>query len=248
MDNLERLKAQFNVMEGLVTQVGQGTIRGLIVSGPAGVGKTFNIERTLRNYVNNVAPLMGQEARLELCAGHMSTVGLVEALWRNRDEASTLVLDDIDSVLEDVKALNLLKAALDSGNQRTISYMGQNAALKKIGVPQQFPFQGSVILITNQDMENCSGKMAPHFKALVSRCYYFDLGFESDADALTWIKYVADTSGMLGDDHTKQDILAYMQEHLDELREISLRTAIKIKKVYGPNWQQIADFTILTED
>src|SRR3546814_947191 len=52
------------------------------------------------------------------------------------------------------------------------SDLTQNAALRKAGIPQHFDFDGSIILITNQDMENSKGKMAPHFKALVSRCFY----------------------------------------------------------------------------
>lgn len=249
MSNLERLKAQFNIMEGLVGQVASGDIRGLIISGPAGIGKTFNVTKVLKNYVNHISPLVGDQAQLEICAGHMTSVGLVEALWRNRNAANTLVLDDIDTVLEKLDALNLLKAALDSGSQRTISYMSQNAALRKQGIPKQFDFEGSIILITNQDMENNGTKIAPHFKALISRCYYFDLGFEGKADCLAWIRHIANTTPMLGSANTKNDVIEYMEENLDELRELSLRTAIKIKKVHNQhNWRQIADYTVLTTD
>lgn len=249
MSNLARLKAQFEVMEGLVAQVAGGTIRGLIVSGPAGIGKTYNVERVLYNYRDRIAPLIGVEATVEACTGHMTTVGLVEALWRNRDPASTLVLDDIDTVLEKLDALNILKAALDSGSHRTISYMSQNAALRKAGIPKQFDYNGSVILITNQDMENCNSKLAPHFKALVSRCYYFDLGFQGPEDCFAWIKHTVETTGMLGGEQATKDILSYMKHNLPELRELSLRTALKIKQVYRqPNWQDIADFTVLTND
>lgn len=249
MSNLARLKAQFEVMEGLVDQVAAGYIRGLIIFGPAGIGKTYNVEKVLYNYRDRIAPLIGIDANVEICTGHMTTVGLVEALWRNRDPANTLVLDDIDTVLEKLDALNILKAALDSGSQRNISYMSQNAALRKAGIPKQFEYQGSVILITNQDMGNCTSKLAPHFKALVSRCYYFDLGFTSQDDSFAWIKYVSETTGMLGGEQATKDILRYMKRNLPELRELSLRTALKIKQVYKqPNWNQIADFTVLTSD
>lgn len=249
MSNLERLKVQFSIMEGLVEQVASGDIRGLIISGPAGIGKTFNVTKVLKNYVNYISPLVGDNAQLEICAGHMTSVGLVEALWRNRNAANTLVLDDIDTVLDKLDALNLLKAALDSGNKRTISYMSQNAALRKQGIPKQFDFEGSIVLITNQDMENNGSKMAPHFKALISRCYYFDLGFEGKHDCMAWIEHVANSTDMLGTVDTKIDVINYMKSNLDELRELSLRTAIKIKKVHSQhNWKQIADYTVLTTD
>lgn len=249
MNSLARLKAQFSVMEGLVEQVASGSIRGLIISGPAGIGKTYNVERVLYNYRDNIAPIAGVDASVVSYTGHMTTVGLVEALWNNRDAASTLVLDDIDTVLEKLDALNILKAALDSGKDRTVSYMSQNAALRKLGIPKQFDFHGSVILITNQDMENCATKMAPHFKALVSRCYYFDLGFDGPKDSFAWIKHVAESTGMLGDEVATKEILQYMKRNLDDLRELSIRTALKIKQVYRqPGWQKIANFTVLTND
>lgn len=249
MSNLERLKSQFEIMESLVGQVASGSIRGLIISGAPGIGKTFNVLKVLRNYEDNVAPLMGVDANVEVCAGHMTTVGLVEALWRNRESASTLVLDDIDTVLDKLDALNILKAALDSGSERTISYMSQNAALRKAGIPQQFDYQGSIILITNQDMENHTGKLAPHFKALISRCYYFDLGIKTPEARLAWIRHVSETTNMLGDEKATKEIISYMTRNLGELRELSLRTAIKIKKVHRqPQWQRIADYTVLTED
>lgn len=246
MSNLDRLKAQFNVMDEIVSKVASGDLRGLIITGPAGIGKTFNVLKTLKDYQANVAPLVGLDAEIEVCAGHMTTVGLVQALWRNRHDANTLVLDDIDTVLDTLDAVNILKAALDTGSQRHVSYMTQNASLRKAGIPQHFDYDGSVILITNQDMQNARGKMAPHFKALVSRCFYFDLGFEGRLDCLTWIKHVAETTGMLGDQKKTADILRYMRTNLDAIRELSLRTAVKLASIYGPGWKEVADFTVLT--
>lgn len=246
MSNLDRLKAQFNVMDDIVSKVASGDLRGLIITGPAGIGKTFNVLKTLKDYQANVAPLVGLDAEIEVCAGHMTTVGLVQALWRNRHDANTLVLDDIDTVLDTLDAVNILKAALDTGSQRHVSYMTQNASLRKAGIPQHFDYDGSVILITNQDMQNARGKMAPHFKALVSRCFYFDLGFEGRMDCLTWIKHVAETTGMLGDQKKTADILRYMRTNLDAIRELSLRTAVKLASIYGPGWKEVADFTVLT--
>ena len=246
MSTLDRLIAQFNVMEDIVAKVASGDLRGLIITGPAGIGKTHNVLKVLNNYQSSIAPLLGIDAEIEVCAGHMTTVGLVQALWRNRHDANTLVLDDIDTVLDTLDALNILKAALDTGNQRHVSYMTQNAALRKAGIPQHFDYNGSVILITNQDMENSRGKMAPHFKALISRCFYFDLGFDGRDDSMTWIKYVSETTGMLGDEKKTADILQYMKRNLPNIRELSLRTAVKLASIYGTGWKSVADFTVLT--
>lgn len=247
MNSLDRLKAQFEVMEDIVAKVASGDLRGLIITGPAGIGKTHNVLKVLNNYQSAVAPLIGVDAEIEVCAGHMTTVGLVQALWRNRKDANTLVLDDIDTVLDTLDAVNILKAALDTGSQRNVSYMTQNAALRKAGIPQHFPYNGSVILITNQDMQNSKGKMAPHFKALVSRCFYFDLGFEGRNDCMTWIQHVSESSGMLGDEKKTTDILRYMKQNLPDIRELSLRTAVKLASIYGPGWKEVANFTVLTQ-
>ena len=133
MSNLDRLKAQFEVMVGLVDRVASGNVRGLIISGPAGIGKTFNVVSALKSYRDNVAPLAERESIINICTGHMTPVGLVEALWNNRHQSNVLVLDDIDTVFDKLDSLNILKAALDSGEERVISYMTQNQTLKKAG-------------------------------------------------------------------------------------------------------------------
>jgi len=161
------------------------------------------------------------------------------------------VLDDCDSVLFNEDALNILKAALDSGSRRKICWNSDSSFLRREGVPSEFYFEGSIIFITNLKFTNVrSHKIKDHLDAIMSRCHYLDLSIDHTRDKILRIKQIArdgglfDTKGLTK--NQEDEIIEFMIENQNKLREISLRMAQKIAdlvKLSDDRWQRMAMVT-----
>jgi len=98
-------------------------------------------------------------------------------------------------------------------------------------------------------MINKGHKLAPHLGAMISRSHYIDLAMKTKRDYLIRIKHVI-SKGMLKDDGlsatAQEDILAFIFNNQDKMRELSLRMVRKvadIRRKGNPNWQKIARIT-----
>ena len=165
------------------------------------------------------------------------------------------MFDDWDSVFADELSLNILKAALDSGKRRRICWNSDSRLLRDEGIPNSFDFKGSAIFITNLKFENVrSKKLQDHLEALESRCHFVDLTIDSERDKMLRIRQVnrdAD-GGLFGDyqflNDEAQEILDFMELNKHKLRELSIRTALKIAdliKVSPKNWKLLAESTVM---
>jgi len=231
--------------------VANGVVRGLIVSGPPGVGKSFGVEKVLEEY-DMMTKLANQPPRTEIVKGSMTPIGLFQTLYNNSNVGDILVFDDCDSVLFDEVCLNMLKAVLDSGKKRTISWKSESQALRREGIPDRFEFKGGCIFITNVDFENVrSKKIRDHLSALMSRCHYIDLEMGSIADRFLRINQIV-RDGMLeeykfGDDGNIE-VIDFMIEKSARLREISLRMVLKVadlKQLSPDTWRELAETTCM---
>jgi hypothetical protein len=223
----------------------------MIVSGPPGVGKSFGVEKVLEQ-ASLFDKMANRKNRFEVVKGAMSALGLYAKLYKFSDEGNVLVFDDCDSILLDDLSLNILKAALDSSKKRYISWNTDSNMLGREGIPDRFEFKGSVIFITNIKFEHVrSKKLKDHLDALESRCHYLDLTMDTQRDKFLRIKQIV-RDGMLDsydfEEHAAQEIVDYMWEMKSRLRELSLRTVLKIadlRKMSEHNWKRLAETTIL---
>jgi hypothetical protein len=164
-----------------------------------------------------------------------------------------LVFDDCDTILLDDVSLNLLKGALDSGKKRKISWLSDSNMLRREGVPDSFDFKGSVIFITNLKFDTMkSQKLRDHLDALQSRCHYLDLTLDSMRDKFLRIKQIAQDGSLFQDynfDQVAQDeLLEFMESNANNLREMSLRMALKIadlRKSFPLRWKRMAETTCM---
>jgi hypothetical protein len=185
--------------------------------------------------------------------GAMTPIGLYCTLYRHSDSNNVLVFDDCDSVFQDELSLNILKAALDSGKKRKIFWNSDSAMLRREGVPDMFDFKGGAIFITNLKFENIqSKKMKDHLEALQSRCHFLDLTLNTMRDKFLRIKQIFRQGSLFKDyDFTPEkgeEILAFMEANQTQLREMSLRMALKLAdltKVSESNWQALARSTCM---
>ena len=99
-----------------------------------GVGKSFGVEEEL-NKSSLFGDMTGARRKYEVLKGAMTALGLYAKLYEYSDKGNVLVFDDCDSVLMDDLALNIPKAALDSGKKRMIYWNAESNKLRSEGIP-----------------------------------------------------------------------------------------------------------------
>jgi hypothetical protein len=247
---IERIRERFDMLKEMTKAVKKGDVRAMIVSGPPGVGKSHGVEEVLDRY-NTVAALGGAR-KFDVVKGAMSPIGLYVKLFNYKEKDDVLVFDDCDAVFEEPLALNILKAALDSKKKRTIHWNTDSFKLRNEGVPDSFEFKGSAIFITNLDFHDIkSKKIRSHLEALESRCHYMDLTISTDREKMLRIKQVIQ-DGMLDEyklsDEVKDEIVDFCMLNKNRLRELSLRTVLKVADLavaFPTKWEAMAENTVM---
>lgn len=253
-DAIERIRRAFEILDEMAMGAADSIVRGLIVSGPPGIGKSFGVEATLRraNMMYKLGKNMSDGDMYEIVKGAATPIALYQILYRNRAKGRVTVFDDCDVVLYDDLSLNLLKAALDTTRRRTICWNAESRVLRDCDIPNAFDFEGSVIFLTNTDFDNIrSKKIAPHLDALRSRCLYMDLDIHNTNDMLRRIRQIV-ADGMLNSYNLTEIeqacMLAFIEENVESLRELSLRTVLKVADLYKTNkstWRELAVHTVM---
>ena len=251
---MDRIALRFGILDEMSAACISGDIRAMIVSGPPGVGKSYGVEAQMEK-ASMFDKIVGKKLRFNVVKGAMTALGLYAQLYKYSDNKNVLIFDDCDSVFSDELALNILKAALDSGKTRKICWNSDSRLLREEGIPNQFNFNGSAIFITNLKFENVkSKKLQDHLEALQSRCHFLDLTINSERDKMLRIKQVhRDADGGVFKDYdfeqvTQDEILDFMWENHGKLRELSLRMCLKIAdlvKISPTNWKNLSRTTCM---
>lgn len=248
---MERIGERFDIMDSMTQAVVDGVVRSMIVVGPPGVGKSFNVVKKLEEA--NLFNMIGGDIRFEVVKGATTALGLYAKLYEYSKEGDVLVFDDCDSILMDELSLNILKAALDTNKKRTIHWNSDSKLLQREGIPNKFDFKGACIFITNIKFDNVrSAKLRDHLSALESRSHYIDLSMNTMRDKMLRIKQIARSGelfkGYNFENGEEQEILSFMEEYQGRLREMSLRCAVKLadlRKTMPMNWKRTAEVTLM---
>ena len=249
---MDRIATRFAVLDEMSRACISGDIRAMIVTGPAGIGKSHGVNLQMEK-ASMFDRLASKKVRFEVVKGAMSGIGLFAKLYKFSDAKNVLVFDDCD-IWEDQDAINVLKGALDSGKTRRISWNKDSRILRDEGIPNSFNFNGSIIFITNKSFDaKKAGKMQPHLDALQSRCHFLDLTVDSERDKMLRIKQVhRDADGGLFSeyDFTQEqtdEIMSFIWDNHSKLREVSLRMCLKVADLVkiSANWRQLAQSTCM---
>lgn len=244
---MDRVADRFAILNEMTLAAKEGSIRAMIVSGAPGVGKSYGVERTLEDA--SVFDKLTRVVRHEVVKGSTSALGLYVKLFNYSGANNVVVFDDCDDILQDDVSLNILKSALDSNDRRFISWNSNSHYLRREGIPNRFEFKGSVIFISNLKFDNFRGKLKNHLDALMSRSHYLDLTIHTRREKLLRIRQIAN-SGFLFDpakynftDEQRSAIVDFVIDNADRMREISLRSTLKIAdlvKMNPDDWQRRA--------
>ena len=248
---IERIAARFEILDEMAEAVSTSKVRAMIVSGPPGIGKSYGVERALekRSMFDDIA---GSNRKFEVVKGAMSPIGLYKKLYEHSAKGHVVCFDDCDAILYDDLALNLLKAALDTGKKRTLHWNTESRTLMAEGMPNSFEFNGGVVFITNVKFDNVkSKKLQDHLQALQSRCHYLDLTIDSMRDRMLRIRQIC-RAGMLEKyamgPEAEEELIQFIFRNKHKLREISLRMVLKIAdlwKMAPDRYQHLAEQTCM---
>jgi hypothetical protein len=266
----DRIDERFRILKEMVTGAADSKVRGMVVTGAPGVGKSHDVEMALARHdlINRMSfnpDASDQDVRrmtasgtynppYDFVKGHMSPPALYRKLYDKSGKGDVLVLDDCDGVLFDDQALQLLKAALDTTKRRVISWNTDNR--NEDAPPTKFEFNGSIIFITNVNFERIiaegrPAKLVPHLEAIMDRCFYLDMTIDTLREKLLRIDQVSRDMGML----TKQgleplevdEVLEFVHANAHRFRMLSLRRVVQLgdlRRTRRNDWQRMAEVTL----
>lgn len=244
---VERLTKRFGALDRMTNGILKGVLPALIVSGPPGLGKSHGLE------VATEAKAKEDETfTFDHIKGSISAVGLYIALWEQRD-GGVVILDDCDDAFRDETTLNLLKGALDSADKRILSWRKQANWLEERGIDDRFEFKGQIVFLTNVDFEGIVKRGKPgseHFKALMDRSLYLQLGMKNLKDYMVRIKMIVNGTPMLDkyklDETQKADLMEYIETNKTRFYHLSLRLVHQIALTMAndpTNWRDDIEMT-----
>jgi hypothetical protein len=129
----------FEDLKTYIKMVISGKQPSLLITGSPGVGKTYLVTEQLKKSGADYVHIKGRS----------TAAGMYTSLWENNGKI--VLFDDCDSVFGSDDAVNVLKGALDSYGERSISWLA-GRPLKTSNnekVPNTFVFTGRVIFISN---------------------------------------------------------------------------------------------------
>lgn len=248
----DRMDVMHRMTEGAL----DAAVRGFILSGAPGVGKTYNVETAVRQREEDVGR---DKFRHTIIKGAITPIHLYITLWNYQKRGNVIVLDDADSIFFHDDGVSLLKAALDSSPVRTITWASSASELKGEDIPQTFEYNGSMIFITNTDFQGIvdkgTSKLTPHFEALLSRTMYLDLKIHNRRAIAIWVNYLIRTKKILqihlGLSKTQEgQAVDWLLENRDDLRTLSIRDALKVGQLMKADyncWERDAEILLLRD-
>lgn len=240
----EDIKDRFDCLSLLAEAAADRSIRALLISGTAGTGKTYEVEQAMKRKKASDRTFDFQHVK-----GSISPIRLYIELFQARD--GVLILDDSDNAFNDYEAMQILKAATESSKRRPICWKKLSRALDEFGIPNEFEFEGCVVILTNTDLEDGSVKRAPHYEALVSRAHYINTVLRSKREKVIRIKQVIQTSRLLHsfvEEKFHTDIVEMLESEADKFRELSIRTVVKMAelvKKFPLQWKKMTKVTLM---
>lgn len=225
--------------------------RGLLISGNAGMGKTHFVSEAFKNTDKDYIEVKGSS---------VTAAAMFCLLYTAKEKGQIIVFDDTDiinkSSQERAAILDMFKAATEPTlGERILGWhrASQNQLMIDNNVPTQYDFQGTIVWITNDSIEDMRRITKGHWNAIASRFTQIEAWFE-DHQKIAYTLHLIDEVDMLGTNCTVKkdgwpsaiinDTVEYMNENYRRLKDITPRTAIKIadiRSTYPDQWKVFCD-------
>lgn len=225
------INERFAFLEDYVSMVSDKIQNSVVIVGIPGSGKSTVVNKTLAKEgfvdISNVEKFIDGEAlpkkHYKVVKGYSTPKALYRLLYENKN--SILVCDDMDNILNDAVATNLLKGALDSSPDRIISWNAESFKGDD-DLPRSFRFNGGVIFISNIVKEKVPA-------AIRSRSVLIDIQMTLDEkiDRMKYVMLEEDFMPEAGMD-IKLQAMDIIEKYKHEAKDVSLRSLIQVTKIF----------------
>jgi hypothetical protein len=254
---------KFKWMEQLIKMTIRGSSKGMLITGLGGIGKTYTVLKTLEDmgrtdYMkvraeagiteileedddavieDKVASLatLGSSGDYVVFKGYASPAAIYRLLYEHKNRI--VIFDDCDSILKKDDSLNMLKGALDTYEERWISW---NTNASAPDLPPCFKFEGQVIIICNMDMMSIDD-------AVRTRCFKVDVAMTPQQRVERMRSQLANVMTDV-DMAYKLEALKVMEDNLDVAIDVSFRSLMNIIKIRVESeikdWEDVAIYTL----
>jgi len=252
-DAEEEVQTFYNFFNHYTRAIANGFHDALMINAKHGIGKSYQIQKTLTNE-------LGADG-YKTQAGYCPPFQFYKKLWEVEDnpDQEVLFLDDIEGLINNKKALAILKQATWSEtDSRYVEWNSSSSKLKnKNGedIPEKFEFTGRIIMCFNDIPDD------PIVHSLQDRCFYHELSFTYE-QRLKLIKAVAE-KGVNEHDidkETRLEIANWIKSVTNSAtKDVNLRTLMRAFKIYDyveeigaevgdETWEELTNELIETDE
>lgn len=236
------INERFGFVEKVVSMVASGVQASAVITGEGGLGKSFTVLKTLKSLgLKNINDLeIGLVVKPAMSFIQIKGFSTAKSLYRSlfENNGACIIFDDCDSILKDQVAVNILKGALDSYDERVISWNSESRGDDDL--PRSFSFTGKIIFISNIDQNKID-------QAIRSRSMLIDLTMTTD-QKLDRMAHLVKADDFMEEysREVKMDALDFISSKRSTAKEISLRTLIAVAKVRstGGDWKALAEYIL----
>lgn len=231
-------------------------MRGLLISGDAGFGKTHYTRQGLAGI---------DQDRIDYVKGSSITPAVMFVkLYQNSNPGDILILDDVDiahkSTADRNTILDLFKGATEPTTDDRILEWGRaqrNQMMVDNDVPQSFNFQGAVIWITNDTIETLADRCKSHWNAIASRFRQIPVWL-NDQEKLMYTLHLVEEVDMLGPDCSAKEggysreiiqmTTGFIRKNYKYMDDVSPRVSIAIADTidnFPDDWETYCEMQFL---
>jgi len=225
-DAEQEVQSYYKFFNHYVRAIAKGHHDALMINAKHGIGKSYQIQKTLTNELG----ADGYKTQSGYCPPFQFYKKLYEV--QSDPEKEVLFLDDIEGLINNKKALAILKQA--TWSETDSRYVEWNSSSSKLqnddgeDIPEKFEFTGKLIMCFNDIPDD------PIVHSLQDRCFYHELTFTYE-QRLKLIKSVAE-KGVNEHDiliEQRREIANWIKEVTSPAtKDVNLRTLMRAFKLY----------------
>jgi hypothetical protein len=219
---------RFKFISQFIQMIGKKDINSMVITGDPGIGKSYSVVHNLTD-LGLEEIVLDNDGNFIVIKGFSTARALYETLWTYNDKI--VIFDDADNIHKDPVASNLLKAALDSGPNRIMSWGAKIPDSEDL--PSRFKFTGRCIFISNMSINQFP-------QALLSRSFCVDLTLTID-EKLERINTV-----LVNYNGKTDEVMSFLRSNSTKLKDVSIRSALAVLKLANSlkDWEKLALYTL----